>query len=217
VQADNLLARGQVGRARELLNQVPDTGFANARRVVSLARCLLAQDEPKEALRMLTSSLSACAAYLTVAVDARIVASLAAQRLRLDAQALELLTDAVGLAAEPGIIVPFRTAGEPLDQLLDRHRAVVSRHPEFADTLREALPPAQSPAPSSVVANHGILTDRERAVLPYLATHLKAGEIASGLYLSVNTVKSHQQAIYRKLGVSSRRDAVDRGRELGLI
>ena len=76
---------------------------------------------------------------------------------------------------------------------------------------------AKSPAPSSAVASHRILTDRERAVLPYLATHLKAGEIASDLYLSVNTVKSHQQAIYRKLGVSSRRDAVDRGRELGLI
>ena len=58
--------------------------------------------------------------------------------LRLDAQALELFTDAVGLAAEPGIIGPFRTAGEPLQPILDRHRTVVSRHPEFADTLREA-------------------------------------------------------------------------------
>jgi LuxR family maltose regulon positive regulatory protein len=218
VQADNLLAQGQVDTARELLNQVPNTGYANARRAVSLARCLLAQDDPKLALRKLTSSFPACAAYLTVAVDARIVASLAAQRLRLDAQALELFTDAVAIAAEPGIILPFRTAGEPLQPLLDRHRTVVSDHPEFAETLREALSPAKSPAPSSaVVASHRILTDRERAVLPYLATHLKAGEIASDLYLSVNTVKSHQQAIYRKLGVSSRRDAVDRGRELGLI
>jgi LuxR family maltose regulon positive regulatory protein len=217
VQANHLLAQGQVDTARELLNQVPNTGFTKARRVVSLARCSLAQDDPKEALRTLTSSLPACADYLTVAVDARIVASLAAQRLRLDAQALELFTDAVGIAAEPGIIGPFRTAGGPLHPLLDRHRTVVSRHPEFADALREAFSPARTPGPSSAVASDRILTDRERAVLPYLATHLKAGEIASELYLSVNTVKSHQQAIYRKLGVSSRRDAVDRGRELGLI
>jgi LuxR family maltose regulon positive regulatory protein len=217
VQANHLLAQGQVDTARELLNQVPNTGFTKARRVVSLARCSLAQDDPKEALRILTSSLPACADYLTVAVDARIVASLAAQRLRLDAQALELFTDAVGIAAEPGIIGPFRTAGGPLHPLLDRHRTVVSRHPEFADALREAFSPARTPGPSSAVASDRILTDRERAVLPYLATHLKAGEIASELYLSVNTVKSHQQAIYRKLGVSSRRDAVDRGRELGLI
>ena len=217
VQADNLLAQGQVDTARELLNQVFNTGFANARGVVGLARCMLAQDDPKEALRILTSSLPACAAYLTVAVDARIVASLAAQRLRLDGQALELFADAVDIAAAPGIIRPFRTAGEPLHSLLDRYRTVVSRHPEFADTLREALSPAKSPAPLSAVASDRILTDRERAVLPYLATHLKAGEIASGLYVSVNTVKSHQQAIYRKLGVTSRGDAVDRGRELGLI
>ena len=217
VQADNLLAQGQVETAREMLNRVPNTGYGNARRVVSLARCLLAQDDPKEALRILTSSLPACAAYLTVAVDARIVASLAAQRLRLDAQALELFTDAVDIAAEPGIIGPFRTAGDLLHALLDRHRTVASLHPGFADTLREAVSPAKSPSPLSAVANQRILTDRERAVLPYLATHLKAGEIASDLYLSVNTVKSHQQAIYRKLGVSTRRDAVDRGRELGLI
>jgi LuxR family maltose regulon positive regulatory protein len=104
-----------------------------------------------------------------------------------------------------------------LQPLLDRHRTVVSRHPEFADALREALSTAKTPSPSSAVASDRILTDRDRAVLPYLATHLKAGEIASDLYLSVNTVKSHQQAIYRKLGVSTRRDAVDRGRELGLI
>ena len=217
VQADNLLAQGQVETAREMLNGVPNTGFATARRVVSLARCLLAQDDPKEALRILTASFPGCAAYLTVAVDARIVASLAAQRLRLDAQALELFTDAVDIAAEPGIVGPFRTAGDLLHTLLDRHLTVASRHPEFADTLREAVSPAKSPSPLSAVANHRILTDRERAVLPYLATHLKAAEIASDLYLSVNTVKSHQQAIYRKFGVSTRRDAVDRGRELGLI
>jgi LuxR family maltose regulon positive regulatory protein len=217
VQANHLLAQGQVDTARELLNQVPNTGFGDARRVVSLAKCLLAQDDPKEALRILTSSLPACSGFLTVAVEARIVASLAAQRMRLDAQALDLFTDAVGIAAETGTIGPFRTAGEPLQPLLDRHRTVVSRHPEFADVLREALSTAKTPSPSSAVASDRILTDRERAVLPYLATHLKAGEIASDLYLSVNTVKSHQQAIYRKLGVSTRRDAVDRGRELGLI
>ncbi|MCG7635443.1 LuxR C-terminal-related transcriptional regulator [Gordonia McavH-238-E] len=45
----------------------------------------------------------------------------------------------------------------------------------------------------------------------------KAAEIAADLFVSVNTVKTHQQAIYRKLGVSSRRDAVDRARERNLL
>ena len=46
---------------------------------------------------------------------------------------------------------------------------------------------------------------------------LKSAEIASDLYVTINTVKSHQQAIYRKLGVNTRRDAVDMARALNLL
>jgi LuxR family maltose regulon positive regulatory protein len=46
---------------------------------------------------------------------------------------------------------------------------------------------------------------------------LKSAEIAADLYLSVNTVKTHQRAIYRKLGVSNRRSAVMRARELNIL
>jgi LuxR family maltose regulon positive regulatory protein len=42
-------------------------------------------------------------------------------------------------------------------------------------------------------------------------------EIASTLYLSLNTVKTHSRSIYRKLGATSREQAVERGRELGLL
>ena len=54
-------------------------------------------------------------------------------------------------------------------------------------------------------------------VLRYLPTMYKAAEIAADLFVSVNTVKTHQQSIYRKLGVSTRRDAVDRARAQNLI
>jgi LuxR family maltose regulon positive regulatory protein len=46
---------------------------------------------------------------------------------------------------------------------------------------------------------------------------LKASEIAGDLYLSVNTVKSHFQSIYRKLDVPTRREAVERARARNLI
>jgi LuxR family maltose regulon positive regulatory protein len=42
-------------------------------------------------------------------------------------------------------------------------------------------------------------------------------EIGALLYISPNTVKAHAKAVYRKLGVSNRREAVKRGRALGLI
>jgi len=61
------------------------------------------------------------------------------------------------------------------------------------------------------------LTERETIILRYLPTMLKAGEIAADLFVSVNTVKAHQQSIYRKLGVSSRREAVERARAGGLL
>jgi len=61
------------------------------------------------------------------------------------------------------------------------------------------------------------LTDREMEVLVHLPTLMSNAEIASGLYLSVNTVKTHLKAVYRKLGVEGRRQAVVRGRELELI
>ena len=61
------------------------------------------------------------------------------------------------------------------------------------------------------------LTDRELVVLRLLPTQLSQGEIADELYVSVNTVRTHIQGIYRKLGVASRQDAVASAREHGLL
>ena len=61
------------------------------------------------------------------------------------------------------------------------------------------------------------LTGAELRVLPMLATHLSFSEIGAGLFLSPHTVKSQAMSIYRKLGASSRSQAVARSRELGLL
>ena len=57
----------------------------------------------------------------------------------------------------------------------------------------------------------------ELTVLRLLATELSASQIAARLVVSSNTVRSHTRALYRKLGVRSRADAVARGRALGLL
>lgn len=61
------------------------------------------------------------------------------------------------------------------------------------------------------------LTERELAVLQLLPGPLSLREIAEKLYVSANTVKTHTQAIYRKLGVSTRDEAVNRGRDAGIL
>jgi LuxR family maltose regulon positive regulatory protein len=61
------------------------------------------------------------------------------------------------------------------------------------------------------------LTTAELRLLPLLATHLSFGEMGQRLYLSKHTVKSHAMSIYRKLGVSSRAQAVQRVQQIDLL
>jgi LuxR family maltose regulon positive regulatory protein len=61
------------------------------------------------------------------------------------------------------------------------------------------------------------LTRGETRVLRYLPTNLSARKIADELYLSVNTVKTHQRHLYQKLGARSRHEAVERARARGLL
>lgn len=61
------------------------------------------------------------------------------------------------------------------------------------------------------------MTERELAVLSLLPTKLNQREIGRQLFLSLNTVKSHTRAIYRKLGATSRSEAVAMARDFGLL
>ena len=61
------------------------------------------------------------------------------------------------------------------------------------------------------------LTPAELRLLPYLQTHLTIREIAERLFVSRNTVNSEVGSIYRKLGVSSRSDAVQQATAIGLL
>jgi LuxR family maltose regulon positive regulatory protein len=60
-------------------------------------------------------------------------------------------------------------------------------------------------------------SEAEIRVLRLLAGPLTQGAIANELYLSHDTVKTHVKAIYRRLGVASRNEAVERSRDLGII
>ena len=61
------------------------------------------------------------------------------------------------------------------------------------------------------------LTTAELRILRFLPTHLSFREIAERVHVSANTVKSQANAVYRKLDVSGRSEAVSRARQLGLL
>lgn len=81
-----------------------------------------------------------------------------------------------------------------------------------AQELRAHLTTVRADVPGA-----STLTEAELRILPSLATHLTFREVGARLYVSHHTVKSHAMAIYRKLGVSSRTEAVERAREVGLL
>jgi LuxR family maltose regulon positive regulatory protein len=82
-----------------------------------------------------------------------------------------------------------------------------------ADALRRSLDAGRSPADGWA----STLTPAEARLLPLLASYLSFREIAERLDISRNTVKTQAIAVYRKLDVSSRSEAVARARELGLV
>ena len=103
--------------------------------------------------------------------------------------------------------------------LVEQARELIGR---FADPgalpalLEQAEQTLASPARRRVEAA-APLTERELAVLRLLSTRLSNREIGRELYVSINTVRSHVHALYRKLEAASREEAVARARELGLL
>ncbi len=83
--------------------------------------------------------------------------------------------------------------------------------PEVADQLQASLAAGHTRADGA-----SSLTAAELRLLPLLSTHLSYAEIGERLYVSKNTIKTQAYSAYRKLGVSSRSEAVVRTRELGL-
>ena len=105
-----------------------------------------------------------------------------------------------------------KTLMREVDELLRRRPGLGNLAGE-AGALRARL----SEERGSSAPGASALTGAELRLLPLLATHLSFPEIAGELFLSRNTIKSQAISIYRKLGASSRSQAVTRSRELGLL
>jgi LuxR family transcriptional regulator, maltose regulon positive regulatory protein len=101
--------------------------------------------------------------------------------------------------------------------VLRQARDILRRRPDLG-VLPSQVDELRSKLNSSRGGMAGVpsLTTAELRLLPLLPTHLRFAEIGERLHLSQHTVKTHTTSIYRKLGVSSRSQAVQRLQELGL-
>jgi len=123
-----------------------------------------------------------------------------------------------------GLLVLARVMAELGDRtnsraLLGEARTIVEAYPDagiFPDLLEHQERGLGKRRQSEPMLD-GDLTDRELAVLRHFDGELSHRQIGESLYVSINTIKTHFRSIYRKLGVSSRDEALERARERGIV
>ncbi|QFZ19657.1 AAA family ATPase [Saccharothrix syringae] len=150
-----------------------------------------------------------CVAASTL-IDVWLLEATLAEREGAAQQAHEAVRRALSAAEPLNAVRPFLEAGKPIRDLLATGAGRFGRLDRYATTVMLALPTAGTGTVDG-------LTVRERDLLVELPSMRTAEEIANSMFVSVNTVKTHLRGIYRKLGVSQRRDAVVVARQRGLI
>src|SRR6266545_374760 len=219
-EANLWTACGDADTARELVaSELEQTSVPSAAAAVALARAYLRDDSPASALEALPAWTDAggSSAYLWVRLDAGLVAALAAHMAADHRRATEALEQTLRLAEPEGFRRVFTRGGAQVRALLVEHLDSGTAYWAMVNELVEAAEqqPLGDRRPAPVLSDP--LTERELTILRYLQGMLSNLEIASELFLSVNTVKTHVRHIYRKLDAAHRREAVQRARELRLL
>lgn len=209
-----LLAVGRPGAAAQAASA--PQGARRCERLLLGAHVALAREDPAEARRLAGRFLADAMPDVRPVhvLEAMLLQAATTYELGTVWEALSWLERAVAAAAEERCRRPFAEGGQPVRALL---RVLARRGPwppvGFVAELLDERPVGEV-APS---AGEPSLSEREQAVLRYLPSSLSKREIASELGVSANTVKTHVSAIYRKLAVGTRSEAVARARELGLL
>jgi len=214
------LRTGDTGRARAALDgQAGGPYQERAGSQLMLARLLLAEGNFAGAVEAARPILDATTDGVTlqIKVAALLVAAVANRRTGLTETAAELLEQALALAEPDDASRVFLDAGQPVRSAITVLVPPTSRSAGFAGRILERFDTQLPHAGGAPEQAEVLLTDSELAVLRFLPSHLTNQEIAEALFLSINTVKTHLRSAYRKLGVTSRRAAIARGRRLDLL
>jgi LuxR family maltose regulon positive regulatory protein len=239
-QARLALADGNLAAAQRRLtacaqHSVDLTQQQREQEALIAARLQIAQGDPESALRALEHwQADAHAQGRTRSeLEMLIVIALARRQMNALPQACDALLQALTAAQPEGLLRVFLDEDPPIVELLALISAREPQNRPLRNYIEQLLaefnveqaardeqlaactqaPNPQFPGPSLLEP----LSPQERRILRLLAAGLSYPEIAQELIVSVNTIKTHVKHIYRKLDVTSRRDARNVARQLKLI
>ena len=225
--AQEALLRAAVGEraaGRALLERAESEAATSVAVANAIARLRLLEGDPDAARDALAPHLApgaeppTPAMPLSVRAEAWLLDALALDALAEHDDAARSLERSLDLAEPAGLRRLILEHGTLVGPLLRRHARRGTAHPAIVGETLDSIEHrrAERSSPVSLMLTEP-LSEREQAILRYLPTMMSNQEIAGELFVSVNTVKTHLKAIYRKLDATGRREAVQRGRALGLM
>lgn len=209
LEADISLAVGDTSVAKALLQQLPDSTYHH----ILSARVHIEDGQPERALQELenTSAINPRDAIAISALQARAAHDAGLKK------SDDYLRECLARAEESESVYVF--TDRIFQPLTARIRAILAEG-QLSDFQRNILLHLEQVVPlakQTVSEGREQLTQREITVLRYLASRYTVSEIAQELFVSVNTLKTHTKAVYRKLGVSSRREAIIEAQRLKIL
>jgi LuxR family maltose regulon positive regulatory protein len=217
-EAELRTASGQTQSVSAIGKILDERGPLVGGEAVMLARLHLAAGDPESAAAALAPWLDGRGpgGFMMVPAEVSLLDALVSDALGDRDRAAMSLERALSLAEQVGLHRTFLDAGAPVRSLLARYRQRVPTSWSYLDELLQAsAESSQVTVPATKLVEH--LTEREHTVLHYLPSLMTYEEIATDLYVSLNTIKTHAYGIFRKLGVTGRRQAVRTARELHLL
>ena len=212
------LRLGDTAAARATLAELSDEDREWGEARAAIADLHVSQGDVQAAVEVLAPVLAGHAPLvLEYSVVHALLLDAIARDLLGESQAAEAdIERALDLAEPDGHIFPFVIDADPRAARTPPAaphgpRCAAVRHPRRARRLGATHARRRTPGPAAD------LSESELRVLRYLPSNLSAPEIASELYLSTSTVKTHLLHIYAKLEAHRRTEAVERARELGLL
>ncbi len=233
-----MLAQGRVVAAARWVKAAgidadDDPVYTREPEYLVLARVLIAQQQPGQALRLLErlDSLAGAEGRTGSLIELRALRALASAARGELADAVDVLAGALSMASRHGHVRVFADEGAPMHALCGRLAAAQRRDRSAApdvpleylgrllrtferDAARAGTAGAPAPAVPGLVET---LSSREAEVLRLLATGKQNREIAEELVVALSTVKKHVTHILDKLGAANRTEATARAREFGLL